>query len=137
MNLFHKNRKRVLIVDDEPLVVEVTKDFLQEEGFDTSSAGTAVAAIQSMAKEPADLMLLDISLPDQNGLKFLVEFKKNHPHVPVIILTGSGYDDTLMHEALKSGASGYVSKDTDMENMVITVKRLLKHRESHQIPRQG
>ena len=127
MLFFNKKPKhRILVVDDEPLVVEASCNFLQEKGFDTSSAGTAAEARQVMAKEPADLVLLDINLPDENGLKFLVEFKKAHPQVPVIILTGSGYDEEMMQEALKNGAAGYVSKETDMENMSATVKRLLK-----------
>lgn len=120
-------RKRVLIVDDEPLVVKVTKDFLYEDGFDSASAATASEALQSMEENRSDLMLLDINLPDANGLTFLGEFKKKHPDIPVVILTGSGYDDAMMHEALKNGASGYLSKETDMENMVVTVKRLLKN----------
>lgn len=131
MSLFQtqsQTRKRVLIVDDEPLVVNVSKDFLCEHGFDSASAATASEALQSMSENPSDLMLLDINLPDANGLTFLGEFKKRHPNTPVVILTGSGYDATMMHEALQSGASGYLSKETDMENMLATVKNLLKHR---------
>ena len=128
MNLFHKlqkDKKRVLIVDDEPLIVEVASEFLQRDGFDTSSAGTAAEALASMEKHPANLVLLDINLPDENGLKFLGDFKRNHPAVPVVILTGSGYDEEMMQEALSKGASGYLSKDTDMESMAVAVKRLL------------
>ncbi len=126
MSLFKSNKKHILIVDDEALIVEATTEFLHEEGFETSSAKTAVEALQQLGKNPVDVMLLDIKLPDEDGLVFLQKVKKQYPQLPIVILTGSGYDETLMKTALDNGASGYVSKGTDMENMVIAIKRLLK-----------
>ena len=126
MGILKSNKKRVLIVDDDPLILEVTSEFLQNEGFETATAGNAGAAIEEMKKEPAHVILLDIKLPDQNGLEFLGKLKAQYPEVPVVMLTGSGYDEDMMQKALQNGASGYVSKETDLENMVVAVKRLLK-----------
>jgi CheY-like chemotaxis protein len=123
---FLKKPKRILVVDDEPLIIDVTSEYLLEAGFEVGSANSSAQALAEMEKSPADVMLLDIRLPDEDGLSFLQRFKKLYPNVPVVILTGSGYDENLMQTALQNGASGYVSKDTDLGNMVVAVKRLLK-----------
>ena len=121
-----KKRILILVVDDEPTIVDMIQDFLKEEGFEVFSAGSASQALEEMKKTPADAVLLDIKLPDENGLKFLGKFKKLYPDTPVIILTGSGYDEEMMQTAIQNGASGYVSKETDMENMLVALKRQLK-----------
>jgi len=108
------------------MVLELSCDFLNEAGFATSEAGSTAEALDEMAKNPVHAVILDIKLPDKDGLAFLHEMKKLYPKVPVVILTGSGYDEILMQQALRNGASAYVSKDTDLENMVAAVKRLTK-----------
>jgi DNA-binding NtrC family response regulator len=126
MGFFSKEKKRILIVDDEPLIIDTTSDYLKDVGYETRGASTAAEALQVMEKEPAGLMLLDINLPDADGLVFLTKFRKQYPEVPVVILTGAGYDESMMQMALRGGASGYLSKETDMDNMGVIVKRLLK-----------
>lgn len=126
MSLLKSNKKRVLVVDDDPLILDVTSEFLQNEGFETVTAPDTKQALEVMQAHAAHVMLLDIKLPDQNGLEFLAKFKKLYPDIPVVMLTGSGYDEEMMQQALTNGASGYVSKETDLENMVVAVKRLLK-----------
>ena len=119
-------RKRVLIVDDERMVLDLTCDFLEEAGFETIESRTTGEALEEMEKAPADLVLLDIRLPDGDGLTALQDLRKRHPKVPVVVLTGSGYDEDLMRRAQQNGAAAYVSKDTDLENMVAAVKRALR-----------
>ena len=126
MPFLKKNKKRVLVVDDEPLIVGVTHEFLKEEDFEVSSADSAAKALEEMKKNPIDAVLLDIKLPDTDGLKFLKELRVLYPNVPIIILTGSGYDEKMIQTAIENGASGYVTKDTDMENMLVILKRQLK-----------
>ena len=79
-----------------------------------------------MERQPADVVLLDIELTDGNGLDFLLKLKRCWPDVPVVMLTGLGYDETLVRHALKNGASGYVSKGVGMENVVVKVKQALR-----------
>ncbi len=126
MSLFHKKRKRVLIVDDEPLILKMTSEFLEDAGFGTVTASSTGEAMVEIEKGGVDVMLLDVRLPGEDGLAFLPKLKKLHPEIPVVMLTGAGYDDKMMQEALRLGAAGYVSKDTEMENMVLAVKRVLK-----------
>ncbi len=126
MPFLKSHKKRVLVVDDDPLILDVTSEFLQNEGFETVTAPDTLQALDEMKRHPAHVMLLDIKLPNESGLEFLAKFKEQYPDVPVVMLTGSGYDEDMMQEALNKGASGYVSKETDLENMVVAVKRLIK-----------
>ena len=126
MDLLDKNKKLILVVDDEPMIINLTSEFLKEEGFDTCSAKNAAEALSQMEKQSADAVLLDIRLPDEDGLVFLKRLKEKYPNVPVVMLTGAGYDEERMQTALRYGASGYVSKDTEMEKKIAVLKQLLK-----------
>lgn len=126
MSFLKKPKKHVLIVDDEPLIIEMTREMLEEEGFKVSGAGSSADAVKVTDQGHVDAILLDIRLPNEDGLTFLQKIKASHPQIHVVMLTGSGYEENLMQTALRYGASGYISKETDLENVVIALKRVLK-----------
>ncbi len=78
-------------------------------------------------------MLLDINLGSDNGLESITEIKAAWPKAPVIMITGMGYDDTLMRSALEKGASGYVSKSVPPSELLAAITRVLEHPEHHQV----
>ena len=117
--------RKVLIVDDEESICRVCKLALEVEGFETACATTCTEALATMERFQADLLLLDIKFPDGSGLDFLPTFKKLYPAVPVIILTGLGYEEPLLQSALKNGAQGFVTKGVLVENMVSAVHNIL------------
>lgn len=122
MNSPQERKKCVLVVDDEKEIVDLACAYLKEAGFEAWGAGSAAQAILAMEKRIADVVLLDIQLPGEDGLSFLKRFKKLYPHIPVIMLTGAG----LMQTALLHGAAGFINKDVELEkNVAIQVKRLL------------
>ncbi len=127
MSLFHKQTSRILVVDDEPLILEMTSEFLKDAGFEAATATSSTEALKRIAEKPVDAVLLDIRMPGEDGLAALPKIRAAQPGVPVIMLTGAGYNETLMQDALKLGASGFVSKETEMENVVLAVKSALKH----------
>lgn len=132
MRLLKKSKKRILVVDDEPMIVEMTCNFLKDEGFEACGAANTAEALAEMKKQPADVIVLDVFLSSneahafEDGLTFLKMLKKLYPEVPVVILTGAGYDEGMMQTALDHGADGYLSKETEMENLLIAIKRLVK-----------
>lgn len=126
MSFLKKPKKHVLVVDDEKLVIEMTREFLEESGFKATGVGSTEAAMEVMEREHVDAILLDIRLPNEDGLTFLQKIKAIHPQIHVVMLTGSGYEENLMQTALRYGASGYVSKDTDLENVITALKNALK-----------
>ncbi|MBP1621157.1 MAG: sigma-54-dependent Fis family transcriptional regulator, partial [Acidobacteria bacterium] len=73
----------ILVIDDEPVLQDVLKTLLEANGFAYHSATTAAAGMQSLREEEIDVVLLDLMLPDSNGLDLLPQIKAYDPHLPV------------------------------------------------------
>jgi len=117
-----KSKKRVLVVDDEPAVVTMISDFLRSEGFETLSAVSAADAQTRLEESQVDAMLLDIQMPQEDGLTFLKRVKERYTELPVVMLTGAG----MVQTALQHGAAGYVKKNTDLHEMADLLRRLVR-----------
>jgi DNA-binding NtrC family response regulator len=118
--------EHILVVDDEAPIRDLLSTFFQKRDYKVTTAATAEEA-QKSAKEPSlKLVILDIALGEEDGLQLLAALKGDHPKLPVIILTGMGFDDELLQEALEKGASGYVSKTLPLEQLLMEVHRALK-----------
>ena len=79
---------RILIVDDEPLVLEVLRDVLTSEGFTVSQAPRAELALEMLGREPHALVLCDIRMPGMDGFELLKAVRRSHPGTDVIMMTG-------------------------------------------------
>lgn len=117
--------KRVLVVDDETSITDVTSVYLRQAGFVPDVASDARMAELKIEGHETDLVLLDIHLPGEDGLAFLKRINKIHPELPIIIFTGDGYNEAEMEEAKLNGAVGFISKFMDIETIVATVQRIL------------
>jgi DNA-binding NarL/FixJ family response regulator len=116
---------RVIIADDHPIVRRGVHDILSEsfpklEIVEVDNAG----ALFTRLKEGFDLVLLDLSLPDRHGLDCLGQIKRQRPSQPVLILSMHAEEHFALR-ALKSGASGYLTKDKAAEELVRAVKRIM------------
>ncbi|MFH0975092.1 MAG: sigma-54 dependent transcriptional regulator [Spirochaetota bacterium] len=100
---------RVLIIDDELQLTEAFKTQLNKEGMDVSACPSAAEAIAIMKKQRFDVAVLDIKLPDINGVEFLLKLKKTEPDMEVIMLTGFASVDTAIR-SMKLGAYDYLTK---------------------------
>jgi len=99
----------LLVVDDEPKISEALRAFFEEKGFRVSTAPTIQAALRQFEHTPADVVLLDVRLPDGSGLDLLSILKNRAPHVRAIIMSCLA-DQQTMEEALHRGASRYLTK---------------------------
>jgi DNA-binding response OmpR family regulator len=120
-----KSSRYVLIIEDESMVGEVICEQLKLSGFDVASVLSTRLAWIEIKKRAPNALILDLNLEGENGLDFLPEFKKQFPNVPVMILTGMGYDQETIETALQNGASAYFSKESGMENVPHIIERLL------------
>jgi len=117
---------RLLIVDDEAQIRELLSDFFHAKGYKTTTAASAAAASRCLDQEAFDLVILDIILPDMQGLDWLESIRQAHPRLPVIVLTAMGFDEQLLQQARRCGASGYVSKSLPLNQLLMEVHRVLK-----------
>ena len=108
--------QHILVVDDETQIRELLSVYLVKQGFKVSSAATSQETLKLLKQEPADLVVLDIGLADEDGLKLMADIKKNHPGLRVVMLTGMGFVEDLLQEAHQKGADGYVSKVLPLDN---------------------
>lgn len=118
-------RKRMLVVEDDPAIREVLVDALEFEGFEVLQAGTYHNGLESAVRTPCDLMLLDLVLPDGDGLSLLAEARLSRPSLPVIILTARGEEDDRI-AGLKLGADDYVVKPFSVKEVIARVEAVLR-----------
>ncbi|MHB8522855.1 MAG: response regulator [Limisphaerales bacterium] len=119
-------KERILVVDDEALMRDFLENLLRRHGFDVTVAATAAEAFQAVDEVPLHLVILDIALEDADGLEVLATIRQAHPRLPVVMLTGMGFDDELEGEALRKGAQGYLSKLLPFDQLLLQVRRMLK-----------
>ena len=115
----------LLIVDDEPGIVEEIKDFFEDEGFRVYTADSGEDGIQCIENIHPDLAFIDIKLPDISGLRVLEAAKKSSPKTKTIVITGY-VDQTLIDEAEKLGRDAFLQKPFNFEVLLREVKRLLE-----------
>ena len=117
-------RTKVLVVDDELIVRESLIGWLRKSAIDAVGADGGAKALEILAREDFDLVLLDILMPDMNGIEVLGRIKEMCPDTMVVMITACGSVHTAV-DAMKRGASDFLTKPLDPEEMVRLVDDLL------------
>lgn len=107
---------RVLVVDDEPEVAAALRDLLLEIGYTVKVAVSGTEALHLVQTFQPDAMLLDLRMPGMPGTEVLAKVRRDHPHLPVIIVTASD-DVALALDTLAQGAFDYVQKPFTLERV--------------------
>jgi two-component system, NtrC family, nitrogen regulation response regulator NtrX len=115
----------ILVVDDEEAIVSSLSSILQDEGYEVSVAKSGAEALKSYMADPPDLMLLDIWMPDMDGLETLRRIKEMVPNAQVMVMSGHGSIETAV-KAIKLGAYDYIEKPLSLENVTLRVKHALE-----------
>ncbi len=122
---------QILVVDDEVGIRELLSEILSDEGHSVQLAENATAARSLRAQGRPDLVLLDIWMPDADGITLLKEWATGgHLNMPVIMMSGHGTIDTAV-EATRIGAMDFLEKPIALQKLLATVKRALRAGESH------
>ncbi len=118
----------LLIVDDEPSYLELMNSLLQEEGYKKIITEQYPEKVLNILKEnQVDIILLDVYMPKINGLDLLEEINQAHPGIPVIIVTAVDEIDIALR-AVKLGAYEFITKPTDVDRLLLSIKRALDQR---------
>ena len=107
---------KILLVDDEPDIVEVIQDRLEAYGFTVITAGTGVEALRKLSVEKFDGVLLDVKMPEMGGIEALAEIRKRDIKIPVIIITSSSTREAAI-DAIAKGANEYILKPFEWEEL--------------------
>ena len=113
-------KAKILVVDDEPEMLETLEEILSGAGYEVTSTTESPQAIRIIEKDPPDLIITDLMMPELDGINFLEHAKAHYPHVPVILLTGYASVDSAV-EAMKKGASDYLSKPFFSEELLMMI----------------
>ncbi len=125
--------RSVLVVDDEPEIRSLLTDLLTEEGYQVRTADSAAKAVAEIAKKMPDLVMMDIKLPDQDGIALLKQLKRDEPELEVIVMTAFGGSSTAI-KAMEHGAYDYVTKPFEIDDLLATLKRVFEHADmSHEV----
>lgn len=117
--------KRVLVVDDEPSIVTLVKFNLEQSGFNVDTAADGKSAVEKSKQNNYDLMVLDIMLPELDGIEVLKELRKTDIDIPVILLTAKDEElDKII--GLELGADDYITKPFSPRELTARAKAILR-----------
>lgn len=124
-------RPSVLIVDDEPDIRAVFKEFFQEKGYEVFTAGDGQEALWSVEQNRPGLVFLDIKMPGMDGVEVLRSIRETYPEAKVVMVSGYATVETA-RKTLRMGAFDYVVKPVDLKHLeeIISVIEVLREGEA-------
>jgi len=117
----------ILVVDDEAEIREGLDFLLTSEGYSVATAESGVSGLARLEERPFDMMLLDVSLPDRNGIELLREIRERVPELPVVMITAYGSID-MARSAFKNGAQDYITKPWSNDELLAQVSSAVEGR---------
>ena len=117
--------KTILMVDDEPAVLFGYARYFAKAGYETVDAGTLAEARRSVTFRRFDAVLLDLNLPDGNGLEWIRVLREEQPEIAIIVITGQGDVPTAV-EAMRLGADNFLVKPVDMDGLLMFLRKSLE-----------
>lgn len=117
--------QRILLVEDEHSLARVYEEYLREEPYDITHVDTGAGAFDALKAGPLNAVILDLRLPDMNGLEILKHIQANIPDLSVVVITAHGSINTAI-EAMRLGAADFLLKPFDPERLVYTLRNTLE-----------
>src|SRR5256885_374214 len=121
----------VLIIDDEAEIRESLQTLLEFEGYEVEAAANGTQGLAKLGDRPFDLVLLDLALPDRNGLDLLPEIRALDPQIAVIMITAYGTVEDAVR-AMQSGAANFLQKPWDNEKLLADVRAVIARRRTEE-----
>ena len=115
----------ICIVDDEPSILHTLSSILEDEGYQVTIAKTGKEALKVIQREPPDVVMLDVWMPEIDGLEVLKRVREQFPNVMVIMMSGHGSVETAV-KAIKLGVYDYLEKPLDLEKIPILVRNAIR-----------
>ena len=118
---------KTLIVDDDPIVLDSCKRVFEAEGFEVCLVPSADQALKVMKNSIFDILLIDIKMPERDGMYLIRAVKKQWPEVPIVVMSGYPTPETIT-EGLKLGAEKFIAKPFTPDELLEIVRQVLQKR---------
>ena len=120
---------RILVIDDDDQMRTLLRQVMEWAGYEVIEAGDGREGMQKQRKQPADLVITDLIMPEQEGLETITSLKKEYPGIKIIAISGGGRigPEAYLPAAQELGADKVFSKPFDVRELSETVKELLSH----------
>jgi len=119
--------EKIVVIDDERVIVEITSMILRNKGYEVFGAGSAMEGIELIARHSPSLVLLDYMMPVMDGMAALRRIRQEYPDVAVIMFTGKGGEEVAV-ELMKAGASDYILKPFSNQDLADRIENVLRIR---------
>ncbi|MFP4556544.1 MAG: response regulator [Bacteroidales bacterium] len=119
--------KRILVIDDDPIMRETIRDILEFENFSVCEAKDGRDGMSCLQKEQFDMIVTDVLMPEKDGIEVIIEAKKKQPQIQIVAVSGGGYisAENYLKMASDLGASAIVVKPFDIDMFIDKVNSLL------------
>ena len=124
------NTMKILVVDDEDIVLESCQAVFELEGFEVILVPSADEAIEAMKNDNFALLLIDVKMPKHDGMYLMEKIKEQWPNIPIIVMSGY-YTTETIKEAFKMGAANFIAKPFEPDELVKTVRQIIEKEERH------
>ncbi|MEW6602187.1 MAG: response regulator [Nitrospirota bacterium] len=116
-------QRRILVVDDDILLLDTVNKGLSLRGYQCETATSATIALELLSKDSFDFMIIDIILPDMNGLELTAKVKRIRPDMTIIVITGH-IEDFPYDQAIEAGASDFIKKPFSLKELLSRIQRV-------------
>ena len=121
---------KILVVDDEDIVLESCQAVLELDGFEAQFAPSADKALEVMNSNEFDLLLIDVKMPKKDGMYLMRKIKEQWPDMPVIVMSGY-YTTETIQEAMSMGATTFIAKPFEPDELMETIRNVIAKEERH------
>jgi len=119
------NNKRILLAEDDPNLGMLLKEYLDTKKYETSLYTDGIQAFNAYSKESFSLCILDIMMPEMDGLTLAKEVRSQNPDIPIIFLTAKNMKENVI-EGFQAGADDYITKPFSMEELLYRIEAILR-----------
>jgi DNA-binding NtrC family response regulator len=116
---------KILVVDDDAIVIKSCKRILEVESFEVHSVSSADHALEELKKYEFDLLLIDVKMPKHDGLYLMREIKKNWPEIPIIVMSGYPTPETIA-DVMKLGATLFIPKPFRPDELIKSIYQAIQ-----------
>lgn len=117
--------KKILIIDNDEMTIEILKFILKKEGYKISIAKDGVSALERIPIIMPDLVITTITIPLKSGLQIISEIKQNFKNIRVIALSSLGEEESTVEEAFELGVDDFIAKPFNPNELLLRIKRFL------------